>query len=298
MTRDEREKKLTPSYLDPLDMINRLAAEEERVLSRAFVAPVVRGRQVSVRVDGIAYAMSVSDRNFQGWAILKSSAPNQAIVCGAPTLHQIKAYLNLLPRFRLVLLEEFDRQLWSLQAHTADSRAQISGPIPIQLAQRPSRFETVCARFDGTTFWYEAADRRRDPAVARALREALQADVAPEQLHVLNAVPQEKLAYRMLWIRKHPELGGRIPAAAAQTDLQRIETALNHAGAQLDGFWSEGTDQVSVRYVVDGHTHVSRIRPSDLAVVSAGICLSGMDQDFDLTSLVGVMRESGYDDEY
>ncbi|CAN5336601.1 hypothetical protein BH10CYA1_BH10CYA1_15890 [soil metagenome] len=297
MTGDEREKNETPSHLDPLAMINRLAAEEERVLSRSFVAPVVRGRRVSVQVEGIAYTMSVADRNFEGWAILKSSSAKKATVCGAPTLEQIKNYLHLLPRFRLVLLEEFDSQLWSLQAHTADSRAQISGPIPIQLAQRPSRFETVCARFDGTTFWYESADRRRDPGVARALREALQADVAPEELHVLSAVPQEKLAYRMLWIRKHPELGGRVPAAQ-QTDLQRIESALNHAGAQLDGFWSEGADRVSVRYVVDGHSHVSSIRPSDLAVVSAGICLSGMDQNFDLTSLVGVMRESGYDNDY
>lgn len=297
MSRDEREKKTSPSHLDPLAMINRLAAEEERVLSRSFVAPVVRGRQVSVRVDGIAYTMSVVEREFEGWAVLKPAAPKQATVCGAASLEQIKTYLNLLPRFRLVLLEEFDHQLWSLQAHTADSRAQISGPIAIQLAQRPSRFETVCARFDGTTFWYESADRRRDPSVARALRDALQADVEPERLHVLNAVPQEKLAYRMLWIRKHPESGGRV-RAGAQTDLQRIEAALNHAGAQLEGFWSNGPDNVSVRYVVDGHTHVSSIRPSDLAVVSAGICLSGQDQNFDLTSLVGVMRESGYDDEY
>ncbi|MBS1954688.1 MAG: hypothetical protein JST89_10905 [Cyanobacteria bacterium SZAS-4] len=278
-------------------MINRLAAEEERVLSRSFVAPVVRGQQVSVRVEGIAYTMSVTDRNFEGWAILKSSSPKKATVCGAPTLEQIKNYLQLLPRFRLILLEEFDNQLWSLQAYNADSRAQISGPISIKLAQRPSRFETVCARFDGTSFWYESADRRRDPAVAQALREALQADVSPESLHVLGAVPQEKLAYRMLWIRKHPEFAGSVPRAP-QSDLQRIEGALNHAGAQLDGFWSEGADRVSVRYVVDGNTHVSSIRPSDLSVISAGICLSGMDQNFDLTSLVGVMRESGYDDDY
>jgi hypothetical protein len=110
-------------------------------------------------------------------------------------------------------------------------------------------------------------------------------------------VPQEKLAYCMLWIRKHPDTAGRVHAQP-QTDLQRIESALNHAGAQLEGIWNEGADQVAVRYVVDNQTHVSRIRPGDLTVISAGVCLSGMDQDFDLTSLVGVMRESGYADDY
>lgn len=297
MTRDEKEKKISPSPIDPLALIKRLASEEARALSNTFVAPVVRGKHVSVQVEGIAYTMSVKDRDFEGWAVLKADNSKEATVCGAATLEQIKKYLNLLPRFRLILLDEFEHRLWSLQAGTADARAQISGPIPVHLAQRPGRFETVCARFDGSTFWYESVDRRRDPALARALRDALQADVSPEMLHVLNAVPQEKLAYRMLWLRKHPEMRGRV-FSAPQTDLQRVESALNHAGAQLEGLWNEGADEVSVRYVVDGHTHTSRIRPSDLSVISAGICLSGLDQNFDLTSLVGVMRESGYDEEY
>ncbi|RTL46206.1 MAG: hypothetical protein EKK48_02390 [Candidatus Melainabacteria bacterium] len=296
MTAEEREKKQSSSSVDPLALINRIAAEEERVLSRTFVAPVVRGRQVSVQVEGIAYTMSVAEKDFEGWAILKSKNSREATVCGAPTLEQVKNYLQLLPCFRLILLEQFDQSFWSLFASGGDSRAQVSGPIPLYLVKNPSRFQTVCARFDGATFWYESADRRRDPAVARGLRDALQADISPDELHVRNAVPQEKVAYRMLWLRKNPHLTGS--QVTPQSLLQRVEGALNHAGAQLDGMWNESPEQVAVRYVVDGHTHVSRIRPGDLSVVSAGICLSGLDQDFDLTSLVGVMRESGYADEY
>lgn len=296
MSAKERENKQSSSSVDPLALINRIAAEEERVLSRTFVAPVVRGRKVSVQVEGIAYTLSVSEADFEGWAILKSLNSRQATVCGAATLEQIKNYLELLPRFRLILLEQFEQSFWSLFASSGDSRAQISGPIPIHLVRNPSRFQTVCARFDGATFLYESPDRRRDPSVARALREALQSGVAPDDLQVRNAVPQEKVAYRMLWLRKNPHLAGT--QITPQSLLQRVESALNHAGAQLDGLWNENADQVAVRYVVDGHTHLSRIRPGDLSVISAGICLSGLDQDFDLTSLVGVMRESGYADEY
>ncbi len=296
MTGDEREGKKTPSRLDPLAMINKLALEEERVLSRSFVAPVVPGGQVSVQIGGIAYNMTLTDPSFEGWAVLKSSGKS-ATVCGAPTLEQIKEYLHFLPRFRIVLLDEFDNRWWGLQASTADSRAQIAGPIPIRFVQRVGTFETICARFDGAAFWYESTDRRRDPSIARSLRQSLQEDVEPEKLRVLGAVPQERVAYRMLWLKKHPELGGLI-RRAPQTDAQRIEDALTYAGAQLDGFWSQGIDRVSVRYIVDGAVHVSEIRPSDLGVISAGICLSGQDQNFDLTSLVGVMRESGYSDEF
>ena len=41
----------------------------------------------------------------------------------------------------------------------------------------------------------------------------------------------------------------------------------------------------------DGEYHSSAISKQDLTVISSGICLSGLDRDFDLQSLVGVIEK-------
>lgn len=293
MSTDEREKK-SPSPIDPLALINRLAEDESRVLSSTFVAPVVPGGRVSVSISGVPYELRVNDPKQQGWFVLKCNREGIATICGDASLAQIKQYLSFLPQFRLILLDQFDGKNWALQANTSDTRVSIAGPVSVRLVENVSRFETICARFDGGNFWFESSDRSRNPKVANSLREALQADVEPDSLRILGAIPQEKLAYRMLWLRKHPELHGR--TSQARSDAERIERALEHAGALLNSYESIEQNLVRVQYTVDGQRHVSTVRTDDLSVVSSGICLSGLDHMFDLTTLVGVMRQSGYDD--
>jgi hypothetical protein len=83
----------------------------------------------------------------------------------------------------------------------------------------------------------------------------------------------------------------------------RIARSLSHSGGQLVSYIERG-DVYTVTYRFGDRTHTSTVRTNDLSVVTSGICLSGQDNDFDLTSLVGVMREAatsqpwqfGYDD--
>lgn len=279
---------------DPLSLIAKFEKEEQKLSETVFIAPVISDCKVRVRICGIVYELSVSDTpdfsGFSGWGLLRMIDSGHAQVVSQAKLAQIKSYLDLLPKVRLIVLDQYKGLYWALPAASGDKRFESARPIPVNLVLQAASFDQIIARFDGAAFWFDSADRRRNPSVARTLRKALEDDVAPKDLYCKEMVPQERRAFQMLWLDRHPELQGAL--LESNDDASRLRAALRHAGATLDSFWIRGENHLTVRYVIDGVTHVSEIRPSDLAVLSAGICLSGQDQNFDLASLVGVMRES------
>src|SRR5262249_30026262 len=78
--------------------------------------------------------------------------------------------------------------------------------------------------------------------------------------------------------------------ARRSREENRLRKALAHAGAELSNF-RERADVYTVTYTVDGRRHTSAVSKKDFTVRVAGICLSGQDENFDLASLVGVIRE-------
>jgi hypothetical protein len=55
----------------------------------------------------------------------------------------------------------------------------------------------------------------------------------------------------------------------------------------------ERADSFRVTFTVGTRRYSSSVHKDDFTVQVAGICLSGEDQKFDLSSLVGVLREAG-----
>ncbi|HEY9776072.1 MAG TPA: hypothetical protein V6C81_20080 [Planktothrix sp.] len=275
--------------IDPLALVAKMAEAERKFATSTFVAPVVSGGRVRVRLQGIVYELEVQD-DFSGWAVLQMTSPGRAKVVDRPSPAVIDKYLKLCPRIKLVLVTQFENRWWALAASTEDTRIKLEGPVPVQLVERTSRFDTINARFDGSTFWFESVDRRRDPAIAKTLNKALADKVQPNDLRCSGVVPQERIAYRMVFLAEYGD-----DAIIAADDTTRINSALKHAGAQMQSFWYSGRDAATVRFSVAGDTHTVTVRPSDLMVLSAGVCLSGRDNDFDLTSMVGVFRELAED---
>ena len=277
---------------DLLAIVSEIAKQEKELHGQTFLAPYVGGGKVRLRLDGIVYEMSINSCP-EGYGIMQVVAPGKAVFVQPAPLSMVKAYLGLFPRIRLVLIDKFDGIWWALGAGSGTQKIQLSGPVPVLLADSSAAtLETANCRFDGASFWFEGIDRKRDPAISRQLRKELADETETEKLQCKGMVPSEKLVYKMLWLAKTKDRPEKLD------DGTRIERALEHSGARLDRYWhQDGSDTtVSVRFNVGDRLHVVQINRTDLSVVSAGICLSGRDADFDLSSLVGVLREA--DNEY
>ena len=289
---------------DARRLLERFAREERAVRDREFVAPVVSGGQVAVRVSGLVWRLTVAPHprsgQAHGWSVLRATEDGRADVLRAAKLGEVSRYLERLPRFRFVLVERaVDR--WLGVRATADGRLRGDVLYPVGLVTDGERFDTVCARFDGAAFWFESVDAGRDPGRGAWLRTQLAAGAAPELLQRPELTAEERTAYAHLvsareLAAQHAVERGLLAVergllAEVATEERRVRRAVEHAGGVFLRLDPVG-EELTVTVEVDGHAHRALLRRRDLTVLSAGMCLSGQDSDFDLASLITVWRES------
>jgi hypothetical protein len=269
------------------DTLNRLAALEERALSSEFLAPMVRGGVVQVRIAGVICKFTPDPADFEGWGVFQPASATTARLVRTAGLRERRQYLELLPLVRMIACRRDDGGWKAIPAHQADTRFRFEGLVAVRLAEEVQLFEVLCVRCDGTQCWYDGPDPRRDPATAAYLRAALERGEEPARLDRPGLTAEERTAYSLnYW----PKALAEQQARRDRTE-ERLRDALAHAGADFADYL-ERDDVYRVAYTVDGRRHVSVVRKNDLTVQTAGICLSGTDRRFDLQSLVGVLRQA------
>jgi hypothetical protein len=271
---------------DILGAIDRLAREEDAFVRTEFLAPVLRGAGVGVRIAGVRCRLTVTPARFEGWGVFRARSTAQAALVRPASMGERREYLALFPPVRLVLAVRENGAWHAMAADGGDARFAITGLVPVRLVGEAELFDTVITRFDGGQFWFDALDERRDPGAAPYLRQELGKMTDPARLARSGLTAEQRAAYALNYRARleQIELDER-----ARGEL-RLRAALEHAGARLQDYAEQG-DVYRVSYVVDGARHTSVVRKGDLSVVTAGICLSGHDRAFDLGSLVGVLRE-------
>jgi hypothetical protein len=223
---------------------------------------------------------------------------------------------------------------WALPFNESDARQRFgfeTEPLPVFLCDPTNgaeRFERVVARVDGKTLWFDSPDTLADPTHAEWLRDRA-SDIEHLETFLPGLAASERLAL-LFWQMRQVEL--TLPDAAhlsewsgSENQLRQLPRnageqrtwirqkarhghleyilrhALEKADATLHSFSEIPPTEHSSGYLVvewseQGRTrrYRSTIDPR-LSVVSSGICLSGRDRDFDLTSLVNVMTGSPWE---
>jgi len=272
-----------------LKLIHQIAASEDRVRRSQILAPRVAGGKIRARVSGLICELAPTPNDFEGWGVFTAQGLRQARLEGEATLAQVSGYLRLLKSVRLILVQPLHGRSWlAMPANRSEARQKLglSGPVAVHLVAQGRGFEQVVARFDGGNLWFEKIDRTADPARPGYAAKALRAYTAPEKLDLPGITPEFRAAYGMVFSPPKETTAPRIRCSES-----RLRQALEQGGGMLRSFVDQGAYWTTHWSTKDGETHTSAIMKSDLTVMSAGICLAGHDQQFDLQSLVGVVEQ-------
>lgn len=262
-----------------LKLLEQLKETRLKFAETEFLAPCVKRGQIRTCIDGLVYDFEVTPHNFTGWGVFKPVSEQVAKLIRRAKPAQVGQYLRLFPAFRVRFSLQISHSTWlAYPANESDVRQRLGSaqPLLVRLVEDGMQFDLVVARWDGTTFWFEEVDRKESPQIAEKLRAALNARLKEPVFAELT--PEMRACYSIA------------RSQCKQTDEERLQTALGLAGGVLESF-IDREDHWNVFWKTsDGIKHTSAISKKDLSVISAGICLSDRDSDFDLQSLVRVVE--------
>jgi hypothetical protein len=266
-------------------LLHQLADRETQLRSHPILAPCLKGGKIRTRIQGLIYEFVAKPRNFEGWGLFYPLDNRSAMLSQDAEIWQIDEYLKRLPKLRLRLVYPLKNQTWlAYPVNEGDMRQRfgIVKPIAIHLVSNSAAFEVVIARKMGASYWFETIDRKADPEHTEALQQGIQTLIPPSDLKFSGLTPEMRSVYELVVQRT---------AGFPSSDEKRLRDALQTGGGQLDRF-QDGGEYWTVHWRTgDGDEHTSAICKKDLTVMTAGICLDGLDRDFDLQSLVGVVEQ-------
>ncbi|MCI0349149.1 MAG: hypothetical protein L0Z53_06960 [Acidobacteriales bacterium] len=153
---------------------------------------------------------------------------------------------------------------------------------------------SVCKWFDGHLLYY---GREFESDVEPRVREAFEEQRTIEPIKGIT--PALAHVYLLETTQRALKLEAERRARQAeeiarwqQTLEGRISLALSHTGASLISWRRNSRDQAVVRYRIASRPFECVIDTNTLQIVDAGICLSGADDQLNLSSLPSAVREA------
>jgi hypothetical protein len=269
--------------MDILNLIEEIGEKEEKITDLEFVSPIFFNEYVATRVSGLIYKFTINKVD-PGWYRIKPVDTKTAKVTGEADFIEKENYLKNLGKIRMTLVLKRKDVYMGIPDKGNKYGFPVEDLLPVYLHDDTVLdFDRVIARFDGTNLWFESVDINNDPSKADYLRESLEKNIFPSSIKFNGLSLEEKISYLL----RH--------TMEKQLKIERKEFSIKedveHAGGQFIRY-IERSDHYSVTYMVDGEEYTSHISKNvDRKVISAGICLNGGDNAFDLKSLITVIRE-------
>ncbi len=252
------------------NLFDRLAEEERGIFGQEFIGYASnKGDTIRICVGSILMGLSVNKG--QGIGIYRPKSYRTAKFVRKATLVEKDKFIKHLPIIRLVVCDKVGQNWFG---------ASSTGEVPIADAQDSGiqLFDSILCRFDGIRCIYDCIDQNSNLHVAEVLRSHLQKRTKISEIETISAVtPLGVSAYKFAF-RQLKDL-----------DEDRIKDYIKRGGGNFASYKEIG-GVYTVTYEIQNQTFTSVIR-KDMKVESAGICLSGTDKEYDLQSLISVVKE-------
>jgi hypothetical protein len=266
-----------------LNLIEALGKKEQAITDQVIVSPVFNNTQIVTKIAGIAYALNIP-KLAPAWYNFRPVNLKRANSLGFADLGDVSLYLDKLPKIRVIMVYKKDLVYYGVPLKNNSLGFQPTELIPVFLpGGLITDFSTCICRYDGANIWYQGTDIWNDIARVDYLQQSLEKLTLPESIQFLGMTFEEKIAYSIRF-----KMDATIRESLKEKGIQHdVEFA---GGKFIKSI--EKDDHFSVTYEVDGEKYTSIVSKGSVRqVLSAGICLSGTDTEYDLKTLVSVIRE-------
>lgn len=251
-----------------------LLAKSQKHIGEEMIVPVISSR-VFVKLD-VVYRVRVN-RVVRGWSVYRLDASDRATYVRPATNDEIWQYTRTAPHHQVIV------------AHQLDSTTWLDGNgTPIYLcAAGIEAFDSLIVAEVGASNLFTAINYGLNAATAQQMRDALAARA--KTLSVKDMTPEHHLAYAFAL---------EYQKVITPTLEEKLRAQLEFSGARYISHAELENNIFRLEFEVDGHRHTATVG-ENLVGRSWGFCLSGRDNDFDVTAIPHVIRErdnrNGYD---
>src|SRR2546428_5989346 len=117
------------------EALERLSRQEDAFLRQEFLAPVIRGGVVQVRIAGVVCTLHVEPRAFEGFGVFHPVSHSEALLVREAKLSERRQYLELFPQVRLVISRRTDKAIFGIPLNPGERQIQIEGEAEVHMAE-------------------------------------------------------------------------------------------------------------------------------------------------------------------